>query len=637
MSRRWPKSAVCIALLVVLLVAWNTAQFIVSLRHESDLSSSAAHRPRDTVILSKTDFRLSEHQTHPISIQESIADDGGGECLSHTPINGGPKNPMSLLQELASLGRSPDRSRITNDHHWQRELISNICSIQFSGENAYAVSAKAVAKAADALQWLRAEGILWNISKGCRKRSTLLQQPLPQRTTAMSPTTTWRGAIKQLPQVRPHLLEPHERQPNNFHESTFGRIPKKASWITATNMCASCEPPPGAYYMASRHSCYFTLWGVGDSAKLHKLTSTSRGGRNVIFKERISSYQYGGILSPKKFAALVDDKDRPFTSSWYVNGTTVWLGPYEFNNPGHVIHDALWTWQLALMLPDIYNTDPNRQKSPSPVYPAPIRAVLSHDFETLSSEYFGVLSWMIATGEAQRRNSTLNVERIERSPFPSTFDLKRPLVCFEKLVIPGQDRHVDGGGLGLRQVVAKRLRQHVFSALHKHEHTYGDRERKPRIGIYGRNDVYRRSIDNTDVLLEIVANVARRHHLPPPSTVGTFDVSPEEQFRLMESIDVFVAIQGSHLQNSLFMPDDGAIVELAPCRAEFVSFMRRYGKYLDSQSYTYLSLCDNVMINYSEKDAASQNVTLCPQVAGRINDAVERAVVALLRRRGLTG
>lgn len=547
------------------------------------------------------------------------------------------KSSSDIVRDLAALSNNPPSERHMVNSSWGDKLLRHICDIQFANsENPFAVSAKALSLAANSLHWLRSGGVWSSLTSGCREEEG------DQTSVQSEDASMWRRSIKELPQVTPASLQNHQRTPSHFATSTFRRVPKRASWVTATNICASCESPPGAFYMMKNHSCFFTLWGVGEASKLQKLTSTSRGGRNVIFKERVASFQYGGVLTPKQFEKLVDDKQRPFTSSWFVPGTSIWLGPYEFDNPGHVIHDALWVWQLTLMLREIHRVHPSKGNA-SGIYTSPVRGVFSHDFEKLSGDYFGDLSWIVASGELNQSESDRasgrqgTVDSLERSPFPFASPKPgdhRPLVCFQEFIIPGQDRHVDGGGLGLREVVANRLRRHVIRVITNEEHQARSLKRKPQIFIYGRNDVHRRSLDNTVMLLDLVRRIAARHHLPPPSLVKTFQLKPLDQFRQMLDIDVFVAIQGSHLQNSLFMPDDGAIVELAPCRADFVSFMRRYGRYLDSQSYTYVSLCDNVMINYSEKDPAAQNVTLCPHVMDRIKVAVEKAVVSLLRRRG---
>lgn len=381
--------------------------------------------------------------------------------------------------------------------------------------------------------------------------------------------------------------------------------------------------------MNSKHKCFLSLWGIGRQAShpsMKRLVSASRMGRNAIFKEREGSFQYGGMI-PQWNESFVASNVAAF-----VEGSTIWNGAFEVDNVGHVIHDALWAWALTLMLKDIAPTEVMRKSRHSS---GSIKAVFAHDFDSISSTYFGALSWIVAQGEQSGSNGDV---QLFRSPFPlSATAGDRKFVCFQELILPGQDRHVDGGGNGLRMVVARRIRRHIFNYLHLPVHSQHPSLSHVRALVYGRNDVYRRSFDNTHVLFylvkRVVESMARKHSTI--SLVKSFGIPVEDQIRLMSSADVFVAIQGSHMQNTLFMPEDAVIIELAPCRADRVSFIQRYGKYLDSQRYTYLPLCDGVVVNYSEKDPATQNVTLCPHMLQRVEQVVTESVADLLRRRRL--
>ena len=79
---------------------------------------------------------------------------------------------------------------------------------------------------------------------------------------------------------------------------------------------------------------------------------------------------------------------------------------------------------------------------------------------------------------------------------------------------------------------------------------------------------------------------------------------------MVSKIDVLLTVQGSHVQNSLFMPHDAVIVEVAHCGASRVSFLRRYGPYFDSQRYIYFPVCDGLVVN-SLAEPVEQNLTLC--------------------------
>jgi hypothetical protein len=254
------------------------------------------------------------------------------------------------------------------------------------------------------------------------------------------------------------------------------------------------------------------------------------------------------------------------------------------------------------------------------------------------------------------------------SAFPRRKEHHADAVCFERLVVGGQDRHVDGGGAGLRGIVAHSIRQVLFSHLAMRpgdesavlaapwEKTAervsgtaaagagegadsgGDDFLGPglvNVFFYGRNDMHRRSIDNPSLLLDAIAAVAHELSLPPPVLIPTFNLAPARQVQLARRMDFFLTVQGAHLQHSLFMPDDAVIFEIAPCRSEGVSFLRRYGRYLDSQRHVFYPLCDDVILNFSEDPdkVPNQNLTLCTAHVDSIAARVRVLLEDLVRQR----
>lgn len=488
------------------------------------------------------------------------------------------------------------------------ELLSRVCDMRFSGNPGKVTRAMG----AERVHWLRTSGLLRRTTE-CPSDRYSLEVPGAVFDTNNSAEAHWRDAVRRLKPMP--LGEP--LPPASITQSQFVRAPKTASWVVGRDICASCESSR-AFFMNPRHSCYFTLWGVGSAAPLKRLVSASRAGRNAIFKEREGSFRYGGVI-PMLNASVREH-------ATYLRGTTVWHGAFEVDNVGHVIHDALWAFQLVLMLRELLGNKGGDASS----LPLPLRGVFGDDFDTLSSDYFGALSWMIAKGERQENEHP----EFFRSPFTPADILQHRLVCFETLVVPGQDRHIDGGGNGLRSSVAARLRRHVFAHVRAPTGaTTKTASTEPHIYVYGRNDVHRRSFDNVHALLRVAARVAKALSLPSPRLISTFSVPAAEQIALMRDVDVLLAIQGSHMQNSLFMPDDGVVIELAPCRAQRVSFIQRYGKYLDTQSYEYIPLCDGVVVNYSDLDEASQNVTLCPHMLDRVEVSLLQQTRSLVERR----
>ena len=105
---------------------------------------------------------------------------------------------------------------------------------------------------------------------------------------------------------------------------------------------------------------------------------------------------------------------------------------------------------------------------------------------------------------------------------------------------------------------------------------------------------------------------------------------------MVSKIDVLLTVQGSHVQNSLFMPHDAVIVEVAHCGASRVSFLRRYGPYFDSQRYIYFPVCDGLVVN-SLAEPVEQNLTLCGDQLRQIQHKLTTAVQSLVESRRKKG
>ena len=104
--------------------------------------------------------------------------------------------------------------------------------------------------------------------------------------------------------------------------------------------------------------------------------------------------------------------------------------------------------------------------------------------------------------------------------------------------------------------------------LHMGDQLSGKRLR-PQVYVYGRNDMHRRSIDNIGELIFAVAKVTSSLGLDNPLVVHSFsDLSPLEQVKTFAGMDVLVTVQGAHMQNSIFMPSDGVVLEVSPCLAK---------------------------------------------------------------------
>jgi hypothetical protein len=558
-----------------------------------------------------------------------------------------------------------------------RDFLANICNLQFDRKNLIPHLLSERRELRSALRRIRKsdlfrEWILGSASKNLENRSNnclVVDPPLDGKAND-SGIFDWRQAVRSLPTLEPPSFPSNQ---SSSMKTSLIRAPRHASWVTINNVCATCESQSSRrqFFMNPLHSCHLTLWAVGtpDAHSIRKLVSQSRRYRNAIFKEREGAFQYGGSWGPIRCSDQInnksnehdeddvsggadatsrarsrtqsavlsnctaagrylDEKDEThFDISGYVAGTTTLVPSFHVDNVGHVIHDALWALQLTLMF---LTGELNSTGGASPG-----TALFSHEFEEVSSDFFGFFSTLQTIRAVNRASSPA---RALRSPF-SSLPWRRGAICFERLVVGGQDRHVDGGGSGLRHVVARSIRREVFSLLDASTAVrYQSKSDDVQIFFYGRNDMHRRSIDNPHMLIEAISAVTDKMGLPPVRVISTFGISPARQVLLAREMDFFLTIQGAHLQHSLFMPHDGVIFEIAPCRSEGVSFLRRYGRYMESQTHVFFPLCDDVIINFSEEadKIPDQNLTLCQEHVMEISNRVQVLLERLLdlRRRG---
>lgn len=435
----------------------------------------------------------------------------------------------------------------------------------------------------------------------------------------------WKKWVSNLPRISTTT----EKTVNDFSKtSVFRRVPKHGSWVYGDYLYATCEQRSFfsdkvfPFFFFPNHTCVMVLWtsGTPDANSIGKLKSYSRKGRNAIFKEREGTFVYGGAVSERLRSTI------PIVQ---VRGTSILNGAFAVDNVGHVIHDALWALQVALAAPDTF---PKVLEPISP-FKDSFQMIFGQDFTRVSSAYYGLVSSLLGLGEES--SSQEPMRQTKSVQFPLCFEEGKCMLSFDRLLLPGQDRHLDGGGAGLRQSTALRLRQHVFEGIQVDANRR--RRHRPQILIYGRNDVHRRSIDNMQALFQVATNIAQQLQLPPPVIIDTFSRPVVEQIAIMSAADVMLSIQGSHQQNSLFMPEDAVIVEIAPCRAHRVSFLQRYGPYLKTHAYWYAPLCDGVLVNYCDPDPVSQNVTLCPSMTRWIQDKVLKMVQQQIEGRATSG
>eukprot|EP01062_Namystynia_karyoxenos_P037675 TRINITY_DN27407_c0_g1_i1.p5 TRINITY_DN27407_c0_g1~~TRINITY_DN27407_c0_g1_i1.p5 ORF type:complete len:197 (+),score=52.43 TRINITY_DN27407_c0_g1_i1:1050-1640(+) len=180
---------------------------------------------------------------------------------------------------------------------------------------------------------------------------------------------------------------------------------------------------------------------------------------------------------------------------------------------------------------------------------------------------------------------------------------------------------------GGRLEATKSLRRAVFSFLGLPNPPPAPRE--VRVYVYGRTDMHRRSVDNIGDLVAGVAAALAAAELPPPVLIPTVTMHPLEQARLFHSVDVLLTVQGAHMQNSIFMPEDGVVMELSPCKARKTSFLYRFGCFRPLQRHIVQEIC--FPSSNLGSDKYGQNLTLCPHHV-RIATEKTMAEVARLRR-----
>jgi hypothetical protein len=226
-------------------------------------------------------------------------------------------------------------------------------------------------------------------------------------------------------------------------------------------------------------------------------------------------------------------------------------------------------------------------------------------------------------------------------------------MCFESIVFAGRDRGGRHGGHETlaRQHVAEKLRLAVLTAVGEAVGRPGLAESVansrhpswfPRIFVYGRNDMYRRSLDNPTALYNQVLQVALDEYrgwlqngrtdtqFPTPVLITTFTTSTPQQLAMLADVDILVSVQGAHLQSTFVMHPHSAILELAPCHSPRTSFISRYGPMHPQQLYEQILIC-STKLNLLEKDKRAQNVTLCPSDLSKVEVEVRKMIRGLLK------
>jgi hypothetical protein len=368
---------------------------------------------------------------------------------------------------------------------------------------------------------------------------------------------------------------------------------KTRSWTHFEHVCMSCEAEAN-FFMLTPRRCHTTLWSLNMGLKRRYM-------RHHIFRDRHGGFQTFGEVKPS------DKRLRDQANLDFVNGTTFYVAAYPGDNVGHQLHDAAWSVHATLLM---------AQRGE---FPAPHRAMLDDDFAARSMPYFTYLA-SASIGAMLRPNATAGGgggggAQAWQNPLSARKQkVGTRLLCFENLVVPGVDRTGHGGGTpaSTRTMVAHSFRAAVFDNLDVPRDVRTGRGRPPQVYVYGRHDVSRRSLDNIGALFAAAEEVTRSMGLPPPIVISTFNMSPQAQIVLFSRVDVMLGMQGAHLQHSLFMPRDGAVMEIAPCHSVLTSFVSRYGMFLPTQTFWQLRVCAPV-INLTEQSRIGQNVTLCPR------------------------
>ena len=428
----------------------------------------------------------------------------------------------------------------------------------------------------------------------------------------------------------------------------------RASWLHLKGVCLTFEAK-GQWFMNAKRPRHPTLWSVG--ADLPIVKAAARKGRHKIFLDREGAFQYGGILP-------VDD--HPASTVVTLAGTTLLASPFDINNVGHEINDGGWGYSIpAAVEARARNASKDRQGG---MFPMPFRMLVDSQFYRRSGKMYafmaeiGARAWL-ELGAPGRSSSSrldgsgvivnplsyedLNLMRHAAADMPSSpgengASSAAPgtgsavkVLCFDHLVITGNDRNGFGARKVSRTAVANTIRATAFRALRLSPALYeGNVPRLPKVFVYGRHDVHRRSIDNYGELVHKVTEITASFGLEKPVVIPSFTTSAFAQVELFSQIDVLVTMQGAHMQTSLFMPADGVLVEIAPCRSKRTSFVSRYGMFLPSMVLRQLMVCSPV-INLDHEDKRSQNVTLCGHHLVELEAMLREELKGMAKRRGV--
>ena len=376
------------------------------------------------------------------------------------------------------------------------------------------------------------------------------------------------------------------------------------------NIAVGCDTERQPW-MDHRRDCFLTVNSIHTTNS--GLAATHRKGRHAIYRQRQSAYQYG---------TTIKNINQKVT---HVTGTSIFLSSFSQANIGHAIHDALFSFLAVL------SSYEELQKVFS--LPKPRRVVLEPDFFRNSIRFYSVFCMIFSkyvTGTSPHvilfNNDVISKQRIVTQQ-QRPVDAK--LFSFESAIFTGEDRELKGSGVssGARYPVVNHFRKAVFDELGPKQ---SSDNRVIKIYIYGRTDVYRRSILNLGDLVDgIVKKIGRDHVILIP----VMSLHPLNQAELFRGIDILLTVQGAHLQNSIFMPSDASIIEFSPCRARQTSFLKKYHTFLSTQSHIQVEICFP-SINLG-KDKYGQNLTLCDHHVNIAEVKVTQEIERIKKQRGL--
>lgn len=411
--------------------------------------------------------------------------------------------------------------------------------------------------------------------------------------------------------THPIYIQPVLRGPSVYTSKA------RSSYFSVENICMTCDDQSKPHWSLD-HSrpCQTTLWTVnGDKWANKMLAAASNKGRHKIFKDREGGFQYGGQLGVLKNVSMM-------------RGTTFFLMLYGAPNVGHIIHDAAWA-PIASML-----------ARSAAKYKPPFHAMIDPDHTRHSNSYYTMLVLAGALGRLGKgdgRNTPRGAGLSRPLLLNPTATKKRLMLCFENAVFGGIDRNGNGAFWNHRVSrfeVAGAIRADAlrFAGVAS-DIVDGTARRPPQLYVYGRSEVYRRSVDNIGALASAMLEVTTELGLPDPIVISSFYAHPEAQVELMSRIDMLLSVQGAHLEQALFMPKDSAVLEFAQCFSRRTSFISRYGAFHEDQVYKQDVVC-HPRINLSDKDKRAQNLTLCPRMIVSLQDEVRAGLRQIMKRRG---